>query len=245
MSTAIGIDIGGTGIKMAPVDLHAGKLTASRYRQLTPDPRSPEIILTTIQKMLSEKSWPGSIGIGFPGIIKSGICGSATNMNPAWVGMDMVDFFSKGLNRDVTVCNDADAAGIAEYLYGSLDLSKYDKVLFLTLGTGIGSAVLYKGNLLPNTELGHLKWKKGILEEYASNRAREVFDLSWKKWGNRLNKALRYINHVMAPDAIILGGGVSKKFELYKDHLELDIPIVPASLKNEAGVIGAAQLTTM
>ena len=245
MISAIGIDIGGTGIKVAPVNLANGQLIAPRYRQLTPEPRSPEIILETIQKMLLERGWEGRVGIGFPGIIKSGICRSATNMNPSWVGIDMADFFSKGLEREVAVCNDADAAGIAEYHYGSLDLETYDKVLFLTLGTGIGSALFYKGMLLPNTELGHLKWKKGILEEYASNRAREVQDLNWKKWGKKLNKALLYINHIIAPDAIILGGGVSKKFGLYKDYLNLNIPIIPASLKNEAGVIGAAQLTTM
>ncbi len=245
MSTAIGIDIGGTGIKMAPVDLKTGNLLAPRFRQLTPEPRSPEVILKTIQSMLQQTGWEGRIGIGFPGIIKSGICGSATNMNPSWVGMDMVQFFSDGLKRDVIICNDADAAGVAEYHYGSLDLSAYQVVLFLTIGTGIGSALLHKGELLPNTELGHLKWRKGILEEYASNKAREVQELSWKKWGARLNKALLYINHVMAPEVIVLGGGVSKKFDLFKDHLHLDIPIVPASLKNEAGVIGAAQLTTL
>lgn len=245
MKTAIGIDIGGTGTKMGLVDLTEGSLVHPRLRQLTPRPSTPENLLSLIQNMLSEVDWMGNIGIGFPGIVKDGVCRSASNIHDSWLNLNLNEFFSEGLGSDVRVGNDADVAGLAEMQFGHHDLSDHKVVLLLTLGTGIGSALFVNGQLIPNSELGHAKWKNDILEAYSSNKAREEGELSWKRYGRRLNKSLKYLHHIISPDVIILGGGVSKQMNKYQQYLELDIPVIPASLQNAAGTIGAAYYTTL
>ena len=159
------------------------------------------------------------------------------------VGKDLEEFFSNGLSRPVTVANDADVAGLAEFTFGKRAFRDYSLVVFLTLGTGIGSAVIYQGRLIPGTEFGHLKFKSDIAERYASNAIRELESLTWKKWGKRLNSYLEFIVYLLSPDAIILGGGVSKKFEKFSIHLSPGVPVFQATLQNKAGIIGAALLT--
>ena len=243
MSKAIGVDIGGTGIKVGLVDLETGQLLEPRVRVLTPEGRTPDKILDVIRDIIEKKKWSGPVGIGFPSIIRNGVCHSATNISDEWLGMNLVDFFSQGLDCDVNIANDADAAGLAEITFGKRDIKARKRIIFLTLGTGIGSSLISNNKLIPGTEFGLLKFKTGIAEHYASNKARERGSLSWKKWGKRLNAYLEHLVTIFSPDLIILGGGVSKKFEKYQDHLTPGVEVVPASLQNEAGVIGAALLT--
>lgn len=236
----LGIDVGATGTKGALVDINTGTLASDRVKYLTPKPALLGNVTDTIQKIVTDLNWEGkAMGIGFPSIIKNGICRSATNIDKTFIGIDLQSSFNQAFNTDVSIINDADAAGIAEITYGDYK-NHSGTVLFLTLGTGIGSALFYNGKLVPNIELGVVKWKKGIAERYASNSARENKDLSWKEWGQELNEFLQYLEILFTPDVIILGGGVSKKFHKYKDHLKTNCPVDTATLLNIAGIVGAA-----
>ena len=242
MSLAFGIDIGATGIKAGIVNTQTVSLHSERLRLLTPKPSNPENVCNTINEILDHFDWSGPVGIGFPSRIVNGTCMMISNIGEEWYKLNLVETFSKALNRTCYVANDADVAGLAEYRYNK-DLHQYEKVLLLTLGTGVGSVLYYKGILIPNLELGHVKWGKDIIEKYFSNNTRKEKDLSWRTWGSRLNEALHHYDLVLSPDAIVLGGGVSKKFSQYKQYFDMDIPVIPAQLKNAAGVIGAALLT--
>jgi len=240
VSKVLGIDVGGTGIKGAIVDTISGKLLTERLKYKTPQPATTKQVIDTMKNLIRDFEWEGNpIGVGFPAIIKNGVALSASNIDDSWLNFPIQDELEKKFGSTVKVLNDADAAGLAEMRFG-LGKGLEGTVLLLTIGTGIGSALFNNSNLIPNTELGHLKWKDNILEYYAANSARAREDLSWKVWGKELNKVLNHIHYVLSPDYIYLGGGVSKKFENYSKYIDVPIPISPASLLNNAGIIGAA-----
>lgn len=237
----LGIDIGGTGIKGAIVDISTGEFLTEKIKYKTPTESDPNAVLTVVQKLISDFNWEDKpIGFGFPAIVKNGTSLSAANIHKDWIDFDITGFFSKNLDSNrITIVNDADAAGLAELTYGAAK-GKNGSVLLLTLGTGIGSALMVDGKLVPNTELGHLKWKNSITEDYASNRARKTKDLSWQQFGKELCKVLKHIELLFSPDCIIIGGGISKSFKEYGPLLKVNAEVIAASLKNNAGITGAA-----
>lgn len=238
----LGIDVGGTGIKGALVDIKKGEFVSEKVKYKTPSQSGPKEVLEVIKKLIKDLDWKGKpFGCGFPAIIKDNVCYSAANIDKRWIGVNLAKEFKKGLGVKVNFGNDADVAALAEMRFGK-GKGVMGKVLLITLGTGIGSGLFMDQKLLPNAELGHLHYKKGILENYASNKARETKGLSWEVWGKELNNALKYIDFVLNPDLILLGGGVSKKFSNYEEYLTLDTKVIPAKLLNNAGIIGAAML---
>lgn len=235
----LGIDIGGSGIKGAPVDITTGELVDARFRIPTPDPSTPEAVTDTVAQLVKHFKWNGAIGCTFPAIMKNGVAYSASNVDKAWIGTDVHRLIQRKTGSPVRVINDADAAGIAEMHFGA-GRSHQGVVIVLTIGTGIGSAIFLNSNLLPNTELGHLELRGKIAEARASDRAREEGDLSWKKWSKRLNEYLQHLEFLFSPDLFIIGGGVSKRYDKFFPYLELKAEIVPAQLRNDAGIVGAA-----
>ncbi len=246
MSLVLGIDVGATGIKGNLVDVAKGELVGDRYKLGTPEKSTPKNILKTMQEIIEHFDWVGKdLGIGFPSIINKGKTLSAANIDDEWLGFEAEVFFKKELNARLRMINDADAAGIAELYYGAAK-GVMGTVILLTLGTGIGSAIFLDGKLVPNTELGHLHYKKSIAEHYAANSVRERKELKFKEWSVELQNVLLYIEHLFSPDLFILGGGVSRKFEKFGKHLDkVRAEIVPAQMKNEAGIIGAAMALGM
>ena len=240
MKEILGIDVGATGIKGGIVDISSGELLGERIKYPTPKPATTDKVLEVMGKIIDDHQWRGkSIGVGFPAIIKNGTCQSASNIDNSWIGFNLLQKMEELFSADVALVNDADAAGMAEMAYGQIDYKK-GIVILLTLGTGIGSAVFHDGKLLPNTELGHLKFKDAVTEKYASNNARESKGLSWKDWGKELDAVIRHIDFIFSPDLFILGGGISKKFNKYEKYLKLTEKIIPARLLNNAGIVGAA-----
>jgi polyphosphate glucokinase len=240
MEGILGIDIGGTGIKAAIVNPKTGELLSERIKVKTPKPSTPEAVLQVIKDFKKKLKFTGTdIGIGYPGIVKNGKTLTAANIDKSWIDYSIVEKFSKGLRSNVYVINDADAAGLAEMKFGG-GKRKKGLVVFLTIGTGIGSAPFKDGKILANTEFGHLKYKNAHAEKYASNAARELKKMSWKAWGNELNEYLKMIHFYFSPDEFIIGGGVSKEFEQFQSYLTVPVPVSPAKLLNAAGVIGAA-----
>jgi len=240
MKKYLGLDVGGTGIKGALVDVKSGEVISDRFKIKTPESKKPDDMMEVVKAIVSEFSWEGkAIGTGFPTIIKDGICLSASNIHDDWIGYPIKKKLEKYLNCPVSVVNDADAAGISEIKFGK-GKNVPGTVILLTLGTGIGSAVFRDGILVPNTEFGHLKFKDSIAEKHASNSARKKKDLSWEEYGKELNNFLEHVDFVFAPDLLILGGGISKKFELYSGQFNPDLNVVPADNLNNAGIIGAA-----
>jgi len=237
--TAIGIDIGGSGIKGAPVDLATGALTAERKRLVTPSPATPNAVAATVAQLLEELNVEGAVGITLPAVVMHGVARTAANIDKDWIGTDAGELLAKATGRAVSVVNDADAAGIAEVKFGA-GKDRSGVVLMLTLGTGIGSALFINGELVPNTELGHLHLHHGDAEEYAADSAREREDLSWEQYAHRLDQYLKLVHGLFWPDLIIIGGGISKKSEKYLPLIDVDVEVVPAKLLNEAGIIGAA-----
>jgi polyphosphate glucokinase len=242
-TTAIGVDIGGTGIKGAPVEVARGAFAADRVRILTPSPATPDAVTRTVGEVLDRLDGTGPIGITMPAVVRAGIVETAANIDAAWIGVDAAAQFGGALGRDVTVMNDADAAGLAEMRFGA-GKGHAGSVVVVTLGTGIGSAVFADGHLLPNTELGHLPLEGGDAEDWAADSARERDDLSWKHWAHRLQKYFELLESLLWPELIIIGGGVSKKAEKFLPHIEIRTPLVAAQLQNEAGIIGAAVLAS-
>ena len=241
MSKAIGIDIGGTGIKGALVNTKKGQLVSERIRFDTPDGATPEEVIAKVAEIVdqldSDKDTP--IGICFPAIIKDGVTLSAANVSKEWVGFKAEKLFSKALNRKVVLLNDADAAGVAEIKYGAGQERK-GLVLMVTLGTGIGTALFMNGKLIPNSELGHLEIDGVDYESMASFSAKERENLSFADWAKRLTKYFNMLDRLLSPDLIIVGGGVSKQHEEFLPLIETNIKMVPAESKNNAGIIGAA-----
>jgi len=235
----LGIDIGGSGIKAAPVDLGTGRLTEDRLRLPTPDPATPAAVGDAVRELVQQLRWRGAIGCTFPAVIRNGVACTAANIDRSWIGTHVDKLISRKAGRPVRVLNDADAAGLAEVHFGAAR-GKRGTVLLLTIGTGIGSALIVDGKLVPNTELGHLELHGDIAERRASDRARKRKDLSWKRWAGRLGEYLQHLELLFSPDLFILGGGVSRKHERFLHRLETRARVVPARLRNDAGIIGAA-----
>ena len=235
----LGIDVGGSGIKGAPVDTKTGELIAQRVRIKTPDKAEPQPVAEVVAQIARSFEWKGQIGIGFPAPIKGGVAMMAANISEKWVGTNADELFSKITGCDCTMINDADAAGLAEMSFGA-GRGQVGTVILITLGTGIGSAIFYRGRLLPNTEFGHIEMEGYEAEARASDAARQRDDLSWKKYAKQLNRYLKMMEKLFWPDLFIVGGGISKEHEKFLPLLTIDIPVVPAELLNEAGIIGAA-----
>lgn len=235
----LGIDIGGTGIKGAPVNLATGELTAERFRVLTPQPSTPEAVAAAVAEVAAHFGNHERFGVGFPAVVKGGHTWSAANVDHAWIGADAKTIFEKTTNCKVTLLNDADAAGLAEIRYGAGRDVK-GVVLLLTFGTGIGSALFVDGKLVPNTEMGHLQIRGRDAEDRASESVRIEQEMSWKKWSARVDEYLHLIETVLQPDLIIVGGGASRNANKFIPRLTIAAPIVPAQLLNEAGIVGAA-----
>ncbi|WP_219467051.1 polyphosphate--glucose phosphotransferase [Nonomuraea rhizosphaerae] len=230
----LGIDIGGSGIKGAPVDTESGELTQERLRIPTPQPAKPDGVAEVVAEIVKHFSWSGPVGVTFPGVVVDGVVRTAANVHHSWIGVDAARLFG-----GATVLNDADAAGTAEMTFGE-GRGRSGTVIMLTFGTGIGSALFVNGLLVPNTELGHLILHGKDAEERASDRAREEHDLSWEKWADRVEEYLRHVEMLFSPSLFILGGGVSKKADKFLPHVKTETPVVPAGLQNEAGIVGAA-----
>ena len=235
----LGIDVGGSGIKGAPVDTKTGKLLAERIRIKTPKKAEPQPVADVVAEIAKSFDWKGPIGIGFPAPIKGGVALMAANVSEKWVGTNADDLFTKTTGCDCTMINDADAAGLAEMKFGA-GKGQPGTVIMITLGTGIGTAIFYRGNLLPNTEFGHLDINGKDAEHRASDAVRQRDELSWKKYAKRLNKYLAQMEKLFWPDLFIIGGGISKESEKYIPLLTLEAPVVPAQFLNEAGIVGAA-----
>lgn len=243
---AVGVDIGGTGIKAGVVDLDRGKLISDRIKVATPTGAEPQDVLAAVADVLSTLGVTGDaipLGVAFPAIVKSGRTLSAANVSEKWVGFEAEKFFEQGLGRDIHFANDADVAGIAEVRYGAAK-DQPGLTILTTLGTGIGSALLYNGVLVPNSELGHVQRAKHgkDAEAYAAYSAMERDSLTWGQWADRLQWYYSHIEFLFSPDLFVVGGGVSKHADQFLHLLKLNTPIVPAVHRNNAGIIGAAAL---
>lgn len=241
---AIGVDVGGSGIKAAAVDTERGVLVSERHRVLTPEPSTPAAVITAIERIVeriegSVGRGPLPIGVDFPAVILNGLTMTAANVDPAWVQYPALEHLRRVLGRPVVLVNDADAAGLAEMRFGA-GVGKSGVVLVLTLGTGVGSGLFVDGTLVPNTELGHMEIRGRDAEKRSAAVARIRHGLSWKAWAQDLDEHLDAINRILWPDLIILGGGVSKNADKFIPRLTCRVPVVPAVLRNEAGMVGAA-----
>ncbi len=235
-----GIDFGGTGIKGAPVDLEAGDFAAERVRVRTPDPSTPERIAALFEDLLRQfPDCTGAVGVTVPGVVRHGVVRSAANIDKAWIGTDADRLFTRVTGREVHVVNDADGAGLAEVRYGAAR-GRSGLVIVTTLGTGIGSAMVYDGVLVPNSELGHLEIEGHDAESRAANSVREREELSWEQWAERLTTYYRALERLFSPELFVVGGGVSKSSAEFLPLLDIDTEIIPAALLNKAGVVGAA-----
>lgn len=239
---ALGIDIGGSGIKGAVVDVAKGELVTERLRIATPEGTDAGQLVGILHELVRQIGWKeGPVGIGFPGVIRDNRICSAVNLDDSLVGIHLPDLLADTLSGPVTVLNDADAAGHAEMRYGAgREYLEAGTVLLLTVGTGIGSVMFSKGVLVPNLEIGHVEYKGRDAESFVAERVRKAEDLSWKRWGKRFNGFLAYLEFVLQPDLIILGGGGVKKPEKFRDHITITTPWTLAETGNFAGIIGAA-----
>ena len=242
MTVRLGVDIGGTGIKGAPVNVELGDLTADRFRLVTPKKHKPAEVVKVVHEVVQHfPDTDGPIGVTFPGVIIRGVVHTAANMDRSWIGLDADKLLTESLGRPVTLMNDADAAGVAEMRFGA-GKDKGGVVVMITLGTGIGCAVFHDGVLLPNTELGHIEIQGKDAERLASGSARDDEHLSWKEYGKRIQRYLRTIDSLLWPDLFILGGGISKEADKYLPDIKIRTPVVTADLLNNAGIVGAASL---
>jgi polyphosphate glucokinase len=235
----LGIDVGGSGIKGAPVDMKKGVLLTPRLRIPTPEGASPKPVAKAVAEIASHFDWQGPIGCGFPAAVQHGVARTAANVDQRWIGTNIAELFSKKSGCPVTVINDADAAGLAEMAFGA-GKGHDGVVLIVTIGTGLGTSLFTDGVLLPNTELGHIEIDCEDAELMASDAARKRDDLSWGKWGQRFDEYLTTLEKLVWPDLIILGGGASKKYDKFIKYLTVHAKVVPAATLNEAGIIGAA-----
>lgn len=240
MAGILGIDVGGTGIKAAIVDTATGELLTNRKRLATPDHSTPQNVAETVQELVAQFDYSGPVGCCFPAVVINGVAKTAGNIHKSWRGTSVEELFEDATGLPFTVLNDADAAGLAEMSLGAgrgLD----GMVIMVTIGTGLGTGVFYSGQLIPNIELGRMPGKDGgPIEFYAGNRARKEGDLSWDDWGKRFNYFLERVARVHAPDHFILGGGASKKYELFRHTIKVPTEISVARFLNNAGIIGAA-----
>ncbi|QIP84854.1 ROK family protein [Streptomyces sp. Tu 2975] len=236
-----GVDIGGSGIKGAPVDLDRGDLAQERHKVLTPQPSTPDAVADGVAEVVGHFGWTGPVGITFPGVVTSGVTRTAANVNKGWIDQDAASLLSGRLGGlPVTILNDADAAGVAEMTFGA-GRGRKGTVIMLTFGTGIGSALFVDGRLVPNTELGHLELGGHDAEKRASTKAKEDADLTWQHWARRVQKYLAHVEMLFSPELFIVGGGVSRKADKFLPLIEgVRAEIVPAELQNNAGIVGAA-----
>jgi len=235
----LGIDIGGSGVKGAPVETVRGELLAARFRVPTPQPSDVTSVVEAVAQVAGAFDGYDRVGLTFPGVVVDGVTRSAANVDRSWIDAPAADLFSDRLGKPVTVLNDADAAGVAEVEFGA-GRNQRGLIMMLTFGTGIGSALFLDGSLIPNTEFGHLELEGKDAELRASDRAREVEDMSWEKWAGRVQDYLRHVEMLLSPRLFIIGGGVSKKSDRFFPLIDIRTPIVPATLLNNAGIIGAA-----
>jgi polyphosphate glucokinase len=236
----LGIDIGGSGIKGAPVDVGKGVLTSERFRIPTPEPSTPDDVAGVVAEIVRHFVWKGPVGCTFPAIVQHGVTHSAANVDPGWMHFDAEPFLQQKTGCPLRLVNDADAAGLAEASFGAAK-GVPGVVLVLTFGTGIGSALLMDGKLVPNLELGHLEIRGKDAEKRASDLVRAQRDLSWSKWARRVNEFLARLELYFSPDLFVIGGGVSKNYAKFGGYLQAErAKIVPAQLLNEAGIVGAA-----
>lgn len=240
MQPFLGIDIGGTFIKGSLVDTEKLELASERKKLPTPSPATPEAIANTVAELVRHFDYSGPVGVGFPSLIVDNVCLTANNIHKSWIGKDVQKLFSDATGLPFQVINDADAAGIAEIK--AVTERKKGTTIFLTLGTGIGSALFHNNCFVPNTELGTVEFKGAMLEKYASNSARERDNLSWTEYGKRLNEALHYLEYLFAPTQFILSGGISNVFDKYKGEIDTRADVSAAKLRNLAGCIGAAMI---
>ncbi|MEM1318776.1 MAG: ROK family protein [Bacteroidota bacterium] len=237
----LGIDVGASGIKGAIIDLESGQLVTERFRVTTPQPSTTKAVAEALNSVVKHFKWSGLIGVGFPSVIKDGVSYTAANIHESWIEANVKEIMSRKTGCEVYVCNDADAAGLAEMAYGAGRKQK-GTVLLITVGTGLGSALFINGKMFPNTEFGHLylKGQEQIAEQFAADSVRKREGLSWSGWAQRFNLFLNLVNYTLYPDLIILGGGASKKFEKFSEQLKSPAKVIPAQLLNNAGIIGAA-----
>jgi len=237
----LGIDIGGSGIKGGIVNTETGELITERFRIATPIPAKAEPVADTVAQLAAHFNWKGKLGSGFPGVVRHSIVLTAANLHPkSWIGINIDELFYQKTGCPSKVINDADAAGLAEMRLGAGKGRDKGVVLMLTLGTGIGSAIFVNGQLLPNTELGHLEMDGKDAEKRSSAAVKDDKKLSWEEWGVRLDRYMKYVESLFYPDLVIIGGGVSNKFEQYRKYLQVEAEMVPAKFLNNAGIIGAA-----
>jgi polyphosphate glucokinase len=236
----LGIDIGGSGIKAAPVDVTSGTLTRERIKVLTPQPAVPEALAEAVRGLVAQFGWSGRAGVTFPGVVTDGVIRTAANLGPSWIGVDACELFGTATGLQIQVINDADAAGLAEMRFGA-GAGHEGTVAMLTFGTGIGSALFRRGVLVPNTEFGHIEIRGKDAEKRASERAREEHDLDWEHWAGRVDEYMSHLERLIWPELFIVGGGVSRKSDKFLPLLEnLRTPVVPAAMHNDAGIVGAA-----
>ncbi len=237
----LGIDIGGSGVKGALVDAKKGKLITERLRIPTPQPAEPKAVIKVIKKIVKHFDYQGPLGIGFPGVVMDGVTMTAANVDDGWINYSAAHHIALATNCEVTIRNDADVAGIAEMAHGA-GKGQRGVVMIFTLGTGIGSVMFVNGRIVPNLELGHL-YLQGMEQDaefFAAERIRDEQNLTWKEWGERLNVYFQHIEFLFSPQLIILGGGVSKNHKNFAKYLDLRAKVLPAKLRNEAGIVGAA-----
>jgi polyphosphate glucokinase len=242
-SAVLGIDIGGTGIKAAVVNPVQGIIQSETRKLATPQPATANSMLKLIRDLIEQFNWHGSIGCGYPGVVKNGITYTAANLDASWIEVNLASELRRFTKGIVKVVNDADAAGIAEMTFGagkSRNKKNGGVVMLFTLGTGIGSALFVNGHLVPNTEFGHIEMDGVDAEKIAATVVREQENLSWEAWAKRVNRYLKYMEMLFSPDCIIIGGGISENPELFVPYLELKAEILPAKMANDAGIIGAA-----
>ncbi len=236
---SFGVDIGGSGVKAAPVDLDSGELIGERFRIPTPQPSTPKSVIAAVDAAIDHHSWHGPLGVTIPGVVIDGVVRTAANIDPGWVDFDARRIMSEAFGVPVTVMNDADAAGIAEIRYGAHN-TQDGVTLLLTFGTGIGSALFHNNLLLPNSEFGRIEFRGVTAEEYAAGQlvGRDDDDIEW--WVERVDQFLQQMDLILSPRLIIFGGGISRRFEEFSEQFKMRAKVVPAKLRNNAGIVGAS-----
>lgn len=241
--TRLGIDIGGSGVKYALVDTEHGKLTTERGRIETPDPATPDAVTNVVAEIIESSESKGPVGIGFPAVVRDGEVFTANNIDKAWIGKNARDIFADATGRVIVLVNDADAAGIAESAFGAAK-GVSGLAVVITFGTGIGAGAVFNGQLVPNFELGFIELDgHHPAEVHFAAKTRNRDGLSWEEWADRANRFLDHVNNVLNPELIVFGGGITKQWDKFSDRLDASLPLVPASLGNNAGLIGAALAT--
>ncbi len=235
----LGIDVGGSGIKGAPVNVETGELTGERFRIKTPHPATPEAVTETVAEVATHFNWHGKIGMGFPAVVKQGTMYTAANVDPSWIGTNGQALIEAKTGCAVSIMNDADAAGLAEMRFGA-GKGRGGSVMIVTLGTGIGTGFYVDGRLVPNTELGHIIIRGKDAERRASAGTREKKEYSWEKWGTLLTEYFHELERLLWPDLFIVGGGASAEWDSLAPHITIQTPMVPAQMLNLAGIVGAA-----